>query len=292
MPRVGFDKVYYAKMNDETLETYDTPKPLPGGINANLSPTNNSETLYADNQAWASASAFGGVEVELNIADLTKDAQIDILGAEADSNGVLVESASNTAPYVALGFRALKDNGQYRYFWLYKGRFVPSEEEYQTKEDAPTFQTPTVTATFLPRQTDAQWRVSADSDDTAIAASIITNWFNSVYSAVIDVTAPTLTVVPVNNATAIAVGANVVWTFNEAIRPSDVSAANFIVQRADGTAQIAGSLSIDGTNTIVTFNPTANLTAATQYMAIVTVGVKDKAGNALAAPSVTKFTTA
>lgn len=292
MPRVGLDKLYYAKMTDETLETYETPKPLPGGITASLSPSNNSETLYADNQAWATASAFGGVEVELNIADLTKQQQMDLLGAVVDSNGVLTEGASNTAPYVALGFRAMKDNGQYRYFWLYKGRFTPSEEEYATKEDAPSFQTPTITGTFLPRQTDGQWRVSADSDDPSIASSIITNWFNAVYSSVVDTAPPTVTVVPTNNTTAVVVGANVVWTFNEAIRPSDVTAANFIVQKADGSGAVVGSLTIDNTNKIVTFDPTSNLTAATAYLALVTVGVKDRAGNALAAPFITKFTTA
>jgi phi13 family phage major tail protein len=290
--RVGLDKIYYAKMNDEVAETYDAPKPIPGGITANLSPTTNSTTLYADNQAWASATAFGGMEVELNVVDLPKDAQIDLLGSEADANGVLIESSSDNAPYVALGFRALKANGQYRYIWLYKGKFAPSDEEYATKEDAPEFQTPTVSATFLPRQTDGEWRAKADSDDTSITAGVITNWFASVYNSVIDTTPPTVTVSPVDNATGVAVSANVIWTFNEEIRPSDVTKANFFLQTANGVTQIAGALSLDVTKKIVTLNPTANLAAATEYMAIATVGVRDTAGNALAANSVVTFTTA
>lgn len=283
---------HYAIMTDEVLEVYSAPQRIWGAINASISPEVNSETLYADDQADTVATSLGAVEVELNVKDLPKSVHAALLGASIDSNGVLVDNKNDNAPYVALGFRSKKANGQYRYVWLYKGKFSPAEEEFATKEDSPTFQTPTISATFLPRQTDGQWRARVDSDDADVPAAVITNWFNAVYTSAVDVAAPTVTIVPANNATAVAVGANIVWTFNEVIRPSDVTQANFIVQKADGTAQVAGSLVLDATMKIVTFDPTATLTAATQYMAIATVGVRDKAGNALVAPSVTKFTTA
>jgi len=57
-------------------------------------------------------------------------------------------------------------------------------------------------------------------------------------------------------------------------------------------APVAGALGYDSTAKIVTFNPTEALTAAAKYTAIVTTGVKDLAGNALAAASITTFTVA
>jgi hypothetical protein len=51
-------------------------------------------------------------------------------------------------------------------------------------------------------------------------------------------------------------------------------------------------LSINAARTIVTFDPTAALTAATAYRAFVTAGVKSVAGVPIAGTSMTKFTTA
>lgn len=106
-----------------------------------------------------------------------------------------------------------------------------------------------------------------------------------------DAVAPTVTVSPIDEATAVIVSANVVWTFDEAIRLNDVNGANFFVTDDTGT-EVAGALSLSVSNTVVTFDPTANLAALTAYTAIATKNVKDIAGNALASNSVTNFTTA
>lgn len=179
---VGMDMIHYAKMTDEDQETYDTPKPIPGARTGTISPTTNMETLYADDQAWETASALGDIGVELNVADLPQDVLADLLGATVDSNGVLVQSASDVAPYVALGFRSQKSNGKYRYYWFYKGKFQPNEESFQTKEDSPSFQTPTISGTFISRQTDKKWRARVDEDGESVSASVITDWFKNVYN--------------------------------------------------------------------------------------------------------------
>jgi phi13 family phage major tail protein len=179
--RIGMDKIHYAIMTDEEQETYDTPKPIPGAITGTVSPSTNTETLYADDQAWETASALGEIEVELNVADLPREVLADLLGATVDANGVLVQSKSDVAPYVAIGFRSQKSNGKYRYFWLYKGKFQPNEEEFQTKEDSPSFQTPTITGTFIARQTDGKWRARVDEDETGVKPEVIQNWFSAVY---------------------------------------------------------------------------------------------------------------
>lgn len=111
-----------------------------------------------------------------------------------------------------------------------------------------------------------------------------------------DTTAPTISsVVPADAATGVskAVGTTVVWTFSEAIRSEDVIASKFIVH-SDAGAIKAGTLTIGTNNTVVTFTPTAAWDATTKYHAIVvggTGGVRDTAGNVLAATSATDFTT-
>jgi phi13 family phage major tail protein len=290
--RIGFDQLWYAIMTDETNEVYGTPKRFPGAISAGVSPEVNSETLYADDQPDEVATALGNITIDLAVKDVPADIMQDLLGNTIDANGVLIENTNDQAPYVAVGWRSRKSNGQYRHFWYYKGRFQPSDEDYQTKEATPTFQTPSISATFVARTKDGQRRVRVDQDDAGVPASVITNWFTAVYEQNADTTAPTVTVLPANNATAVVVTAIPKWTFSKAIRSDTVNAGNFIVQKADGSAQVAGTLVLNTAATEVTFTPTANLAAATPYMLIAGVGVKDIAGNALASPSVTKFTTA
>lgn len=288
---VGLDQIYYAIMNDDTLETYDTPVRLAGAIQAGLTPTTNSATLYADDQASEVATSLGDIALVLNVKDISTVDQAALLGHTIDANGVLVRSKDDIAPYVALGYRRRKADGTFRYIWNLKGKFQAESQDAQTKTDTPAFQTPTINATFIPRTTDGQWQSVVNEGDAGVVSATLTNWFNTVYLEDADSTAPTLTVVPLEAAIGVVITANVVWTFDEAIQSGLVTGANFMVLD-DTLAIVAGALSIDATNMIVTFNPTASLDAATVYTAMVTTNVKDLAGNAIAAASITTFTTA
>ena len=90
--------------------------------------------------------------------------------------------------------------------------------------------------------------------------------------------------VPAADATAIAVGANLVFTFNNKILEEAI-----LVTSAAG-AIIPGSKTWDAAGKVLTFDPTANLSAATTYLMIIS-GVIDIYGQTLA-PVVRKFTTA
>lgn len=106
-----------------------------------------------------------------------------------------------------------------------------------------------------------------------------------------DVTPPTVTTAPVDAATAVAVTVNMVWTFNEAIQDSAVTDANFFLTKASDGTLVPGILTISGDKRTVTLDPTASLTATTAYIAVATRNIKDLAGNAMAANSITNFTT-
>ena len=52
----------------------------------------------------------------MNIDDLGHANAALLLGAEVDENGVLISRGEDNPTYVAVGFRARKANGKYRYF--------------------------------------------------------------------------------------------------------------------------------------------------------------------------------
>jgi hypothetical protein len=108
---------------------------------------------------------------------------------------------------------------------------------------------------------------------------------------VADATAPTIAnVSPADAATGVskAVGTTVAITFSEPIRAEDITDKTVLVYAASGATK-AGSLVASG-NT-VTFTPATAWAATTEYHVAVIRGIRDVAGNALAATSVTKFTT-
>lgn len=290
--QVGLKNLYYAVLtkDDATGVSYLAPVKIAGAINAKISPKSNTEVLYADDGPDETATALGEIDVEFEAKDISLADQAALLG-HSIVGGVMLKKATDVAPYVALGFMSKKSNGQYRYIWLTKGMFALPDQEYATGEDKPKFQTPKLKGTFVKRAYDDLWQRIADEDHPDYVASIGANWFNSVEGTA-DTTPPTVTVVPANNATNVAVGSAVNWTFSEAILASLVTDSNFfVVKDSDGSA-VAGTLSINTARTVVTFTPGANLTAATAYRAICTKDVCDLAGNRLAANSVTKFTTA
>jgi hypothetical protein len=109
-----------------------------------------------------------------------------------------------------------------------------------------------------------------------------------------DTTAPTVTgTSPAAGATGVAVTANVTGTFSEAMDASTITPATFTL--TTGTTTVPAAVTYNSTGLVATLNPDADLAAGTTYTATIrggTSGVKDVAGNALAADRTWTFTTA
>lgn len=105
-----------------------------------------------------------------------------------------------------------------------------------------------------------------------------------------DVTKPTVTTVPIDEATAVVVSSSMTVTFSKDIKQQDIISDNFIlVKVSDGTV-IAGALTYTLATKTATFVPTVSLTALTPYIFTI-ARVRDIAGNVML-PVVVNFTTA
>lgn len=289
---IGLRNLVYAKLISDPeagVATYEAPKPIKGAINATVNPNASNATLFADDGPYETASTIGEITLEMNIADLPLEVQAVLFG-HSITGGVLIRKSTDIPPWVAIGFKSLKSNGKYRYTWLAKGKFGLPEQTNATKGDSVEFQTPTTTGNFVKRDCDDEWERHIDEDHIDYISTMGQNWFNNPYGGDEDTTPPTIqTVTPADAAAAVPVGSSVVWTFSEALALSTVHTGNFMLAK-DGNG-VSGSLTINASRTQVTFTPAANLTATTDYTAVVTTGVTDAAGNALEAASVTTFKT-
>lgn len=186
MATIGLDKLYYAKITEDASgnETYGTPSQLAKAISADLSVELNEATLYADDGQAEIVREFKSGTISLSVDDIGHDIVADLVGAVVDSNGVLISGESDIANPVAIGFRAKKSNGKYKYFWLYRVLFNIPATNLATKGDSITFSTPTIEGTILRRnKLDASFKHpwKAEVTESANNKSIIDDWYDAVY---------------------------------------------------------------------------------------------------------------
>jgi len=191
MATIGLDRLYYAKIteNENGEEIYDTPVPLAKAITAELSVELAEATLYADDGAAEVVKEFQSGTLTLGVADIGVDAAEVLTGATLDDNKVLISTSEDGGAPVAIGFRAKKANGKYRYFWLYRVKFGIPATSLQTKGDSITFSTPTIEGTVMRRnKPDGQgkhpWKAEVSEDDPGVSPETITGWYTEVYEPV------------------------------------------------------------------------------------------------------------
>jgi hypothetical protein len=135
---------------------------------------------------------------------------------------------------------------------------------------------------------------ATDIAGNAMAANYVWRWTTGLAP---DIIRPTVTA---TNPDALAVGVcmnkTINATFSEAMEPLTITTATFTLAETVGGATVTGVVAYDALTKIATFDPAANLTGApaTGYTATIksgVSGVKDLAGNELAADKVWTFTT-
>lgn len=188
MATIGLDKLFYAPITEDENgdETYGTPVALAKAMTADLSVELNEATLFADDGAAEIVKEFKSGTLSLGVDDIGVASAEALTGAKVDSNGVLISAGENDAAPVAVGFRAKKSNGTYRYFWLYRVKFGIPGTNLATKGDSITFSTPTIEGTILRRnkldgKNEHPWKAEVNEDDAAVKASTISGWYTAVY---------------------------------------------------------------------------------------------------------------
>jgi phi13 family phage major tail protein len=294
---VGVDQVYYALVtqDDESAYAAGAPAYLAPVMNVAQAPKGASKTQYADNQPFDTMSSEGETELDVEITGLPNNVEAIILGKVWDEVNDRFYDNGGQAPYVALGFRAKKSDGTYRYYWFLKGQFAPPSEEQATQTDAPDpkgiklkF---TAVRTVYEFDLDGGTTVASVKrvkGDTADAGFSATGWFTSVQVPNAGTpSAITCTPDPADAAAGVAVGKTITLTFNN---PLAGGAEDGIILTTDAGVVKACARTLNAARTVVTLDPTTNLAALTTYLIIVP-GVTDIYGQSFA-DTVYDFTTA
>lgn len=179
----GLKDLHYAIITEEseTTTTYSEPKKLGPAMALNLVPSINRGNLRADDGVLFTDAAKGPIAVTLNTAYLEKEVEADILGKTIHPNGTISDNVNDDPPYIAIGGRALSARGGYEYFWVYRVKMAPAEDNKETQQETPTYQTPNLTGEAVPRLNDGEEKMKLwDGDSSVVDDSIFDEWFNEV----------------------------------------------------------------------------------------------------------------
>lgn len=275
-------KISPISVDDSSALTYDAAIDVPGITGIKLTPNIVEKELRGDETILDQHSKLESIDWSFENSIMSLDVLAVLIGGTVTANGVTPNQSqtyklnnADKAKYFKLeGKSDYTDMGD-AHVVLYKCKASKAEYSFVGEDYA---------------------KVSASGK--AIGAKYNGDIKDLVFNeTAVDITtgsapgALTVTTSPADGGASVAVDSNITWTFSNAISPSDVSAANFTVTKSDGTA-VDGTLSIDSTKKIVSFDPTSNLDASSTYIAIATIGVHDIYGQALAANSVINFATA
>jgi phi13 family phage major tail protein len=129
---------------------------------------------------------FKSGTLSLGVDDIGSAVAADLTGVTVDKNGVVISAAEDGGDPVAIGFRAKRSNGKYKYFWLYRVKFGIPATALATKGDSITFNTPTIEGTVMRRnKADASgnhpWKAEVTEGATGVTAATINGWYENVY---------------------------------------------------------------------------------------------------------------
>ena len=188
MATIGLDKLYYAPITENANgeETYGTPVQLAKAISADLSVELAEATLYADDGASEVVKEFKSGTLSLGVDDIGASVAAALTGVTIDRNKVIISTSEDSTAPVAVGFRAKRANGKYRYFWLYRVKIGIPATNLATKGDSITFNTPTIEGTVMRRNKEDSngnhpWKAEVTDGDTGVSASTINGWYSAVY---------------------------------------------------------------------------------------------------------------
>ena len=178
VPLVGLDMLHYAEVVTDTSTgtTYGTPVHIEKAVSLSVSPSSGTNTFIADTGPALSLPHNEEVDVSIMAADLTPAVYAFLIGASHDPvTGIVDVTGEGVGPDVAIGFRAKRSNGFYRYVWLLKGRFTAPNMEHQTQDSRVNFQSSTINGKFFARESDNKIYRRVNSEDSGL--TLPGDWF-------------------------------------------------------------------------------------------------------------------
>ena len=181
----GVLDLYWARMTTadtaSSAPVYTTPAVLGKTIEVTITPVTKEGKVYASNVATRNEERIIGYDLSINPDAIAPATLATIVGRTVGTNGVQKIKSGQTAPWVAIGFAATRDDGSKEYWWLFKGKFGEPTRTAQTDSDSMNYQHPTLEGHFVQRADNGSIAAIADST-VEESETVVGTWFSAVYA--------------------------------------------------------------------------------------------------------------
>ena len=176
MALIGLNHFYYSHLSeaDDGTVTYDGAKSFGKAVSCNVSVTNNSAALYADDALAESDTSFQSGTVTLGVDDDRETTFADILGHTIE-DGLVTYNGNDTAPWVSLARIVVKlvNNVKiYKVEVLRKVKFSDPSSSNQTKGESVEFTTPEIEGTIATLKS-GEWKLTKNFSSLVDAIAYI-----------------------------------------------------------------------------------------------------------------------
>lgn len=184
MAKIGLNNFRYGKLTELENGTFSyADAKSPGkAVSCNVSVTNNSATLYADDELAENYTGYQNATVSITIDDEDNETYADLLGHTINDDGEVIANSYDVAPYIGFGRIITKmKNGviKYKVQFLYKAKFSEPSREENTKGESVEFGTYTIEGNVytLP---DGRWTKEKTFENKQDAIDYLNSQFESV----------------------------------------------------------------------------------------------------------------
>ena len=183
MAKIGLSNLIYSKLTEgsDGTPSYDGAKVLGKAVSANVSITNNSAMLYADNILAESDTSFQSGTITCGVDEDADATFAPLLGHDITGAGVVTKSSNDTAPYVGVGRVITKMVAGVKYYKaevLFKVKFSEPSQTDNTKGESIEFATPEIEGQIMTLG-NGKWCTSQTFTTLANALAFIQGLFAS-----------------------------------------------------------------------------------------------------------------
>ena len=180
MALIGLNHFFYSHLTEaaDGTFTHDGKKSLGKAVSCNVSITNNSAALYADDALAESDTSFQNGTITLGVDDDREATFADLLG-HAITDGEVVYNTNDTAPWVSVARIIVKLVENVKIFKveaLYKVKFSEMSSANQTKGESVEFTTPEIEGTIATLK-NGDWKITKTFSSESDAIDYITSLF-------------------------------------------------------------------------------------------------------------------
>ena len=134
MAKIGLNNFWYSHLTEalDGTPSFDGAKSIGKAVSCNVSITNNSATLYADDALAESDNSFQSGTITLGVDDDREATFADLLGHEVTDEGEVIANSNDISPWVSVSrivVKMVNNVRLYKVVTLYKVKF--SEPELQ-----------------------------------------------------------------------------------------------------------------------------------------------------------------